>query len=58
MLFGAFAKNNSADGAENDTEVEPNRPVLDIIKIECATLSKRNITTTGDLGEAGESRFD
>ena len=46
------------DGAEKDLEVESERPVFDVVKVESATFFKREVAAAGDLGEAGETRFD
>lgn len=57
-LFGAATKQDGANRAQKDLEVEENRPIADIIDVKSAPFLKRDIAAPRDLGQASEAGFD
>src|SRR5262249_2216607 len=46
------------NGSEKDLQVEPWRPVFDVINIELRHLLERQTVTPADLRQAGQTGFD
>ena len=54
----AGADENDRDGAKEDLDVEPERPVVDVLKVEAHPVGEFiHLIAAADLPEAGEARL-
>ena len=57
--FGAGTGQDDWDGVDEDFEIEPEIPVVDVFEIEADPFGEiGEVGATGDLPEAGEAGFD
>src|SRR5215510_11372009 len=54
----AFFHKERRNGFKNDLQVEPRRPVFDVVNIKLDHLLERQAVATADLRQAGQARFD
>ena len=56
-LAGAATEKNGGDGAKEDLNIEPERPLIDIFEVESDPVRKIvHIVASGDLPKTGNSR--
>ena len=56
-LAGAATEKNGGDGAKEDLNIEPERPLIDIFEVESDPVRKIvHIVASGDLPQAGHAR--
>src|ERR1039458_1026454 len=54
---GAEAGQDDGDGAGEDFQVEPERPVVDVLEIELHPLVEADLVASADLPDTGQTRF-
>src|SRR5512133_1732529 len=55
-LIGAALGEHRRRGLEEDRDVEPDRPVLEVVEVEPHEIVEREVAAAGDLPQAGHAR--
>src|SRR5262245_15149961 len=58
VLLGALFHKEGGNGFENDLQVEPWRPVFDVVNIQLRHLLERQTVASADLRQASQTWFD
>lgn len=58
MSIGTVAAEHHPGGADDDVDVHPDGPGIDIFSVEAGPLGKRGVIASGDLPQAGDPGYD